>query len=294
MPSLRTIADVLLGYGRKAENRAGPRFRQPSLTLTYGDHPLQALDVYSAGPGERLLLVFVHGGAWQFGDKTRRLKDAKVPFAHDHGWHFAALNFRMVPEVDVRTMAEDVAAGLALLFARADELGIDRRRIVLMGHSSGAHLAALVASDPVLLGAHGLAPGDLAGVIAIDGAAYDPGEPSTGSRQFQKRLLDPAFAGADLAALSPVAQLEAHGADAPPFLIMHTASGFTGAQARLLERALMGAGGRVERHGFRGTSPLAHMRLSRWFGRAGFGPTEVARSWIEELAPPPQGEAKGG
>ena len=283
MPSLRTIADVLLGYGRKADNRSGPRFRQPSMTLAYGDHPLQALDVYKAAEGPRPLLVLVHGGAWQFGDKTRRLKDAKVPFAHDHGWHFAALNFRMVPEVDLRTMAEDVAAALALLFARADELGIERRRLVLMGHSSGAHLATLVASDPALLGAHDLAPGDLAGVIAIDGAAYDPNTPSTGSRQFQKRLLDPAFAGADLATLSPVAQLGASGASAPPFLIMHTASGFTGAQARLLEQALQNGGGRVERHGFPSTSPLAHMRLSRWFGRAGFGPTEVARSWIEEI-----------
>ena len=82
MPGLRTIADVLLGYGRKAENRAGPPFRRPSLTLSYGEHPLQALDVYSAGRGEHPLLVFVHGGAWQFGDKTRRLKDAKAPFVH--------------------------------------------------------------------------------------------------------------------------------------------------------------------------------------------------------------------
>ncbi|WP_137679705.1 alpha/beta hydrolase [Aurantiacibacter suaedae] len=283
MPSLRTIANVLLGYGRKAETRSGQRFRQPSLTLAYGNHPLHALDVYRAADSPKPLLVFVHGGAWQFGDKTRRLKDAKVPFAHGLGWHFAALNFRMVPEVSVRTMAEDVAAGLTLLFARADELGIDRRKIVLMGHSSGAHLAALVASDPALLGAHGLAPGDLAGVIAIDGAAYDPGAPSTGSAQLQKRLLDPAFAGADLAALSPVAQLEANGASAPPFLIMHTASGFTGAQARLLEQALKNSGDRVERHAFPGTSPLAHIRLSRWFGRAGFPPTVVAQSWIEEI-----------
>ncbi|OYX67037.1 MAG: hypothetical protein B7Y88_04235 [Sphingomonadales bacterium 32-64-17] len=283
MPSLRTIANVLLGYGRRAEDRSGPRFRRPSVTLAYGEHPLQALDVYNAADSPRPLLVFVHGGAWQFGDKTRRLKDAKVPFAHDHGWHFAALNFRMVPEVALRTMAEDVAAGLALLFKQSDELSLDRRKVVLIGHSSGAHLAALVASDPNLLGAHGLATGDLAGVIAIDGAAYDPSKPSTGSDLLRKRLIDPAFTRADLAALSPVAQLEANGADAPPFLILHTTSGFSGAQAQLLEQALKNAGGQVTRHAFPGTSPLAHMRLSRWFGRAGFGPTEVARSWIKEI-----------
>ncbi|MEN7535751.1 alpha/beta hydrolase [Aurantiacibacter flavus] len=283
MPSLRTIANALLGYGRRAEDRSGPRFRQPTATLAYGEHPLQALDLHSAGADKRPLLAFVHGGAWQFGDKTRRLKDAKVPFAHEERWHFAALNFRMVPEVPVRTMAEDMAAGLALLFAQADDLGTDRRKIVLMGHSSGAHLATLVASDPNLLGAHGLAPGDLAGVIALDGAAYDPGEPSTGSGQLRKRFIDPAFAGADLAALSPVAQFEASGERVPPFLILHTTNGFTGRQARLLEQALSSSGGRVERHAFPGTSPLAHMRLSRWFGRAGYGPTEVARNWLQEI-----------
>ena len=189
----------------------------------------------------------------------------------------------MVLKVNPRTMAEDVAAGLALLFAQTDELGIERRRVVLMGHSSGAHLAALVASDPALLGAHGWGPDNLAGVIAIDGAAYDPSNPSTGSRQFQRRLLNPAFTGVDLAALSPFAHLRQTGSAAPPFLILHTANGFTGAQAQLLEQALRSSGGTAERHGFRGTSPLAHMRLSRWFGRAGFGPTEVARSWLQEM-----------
>ena len=282
MPGLRTIADVLLGYGSRAELRSGPRFRQPTATLAYGDHRLQALDFHSAGPGERPLLVFVHGGAWQFGDKTRRLKDAKVPFAHGEGWHFAALNFRMVPQVGVREMAEDLAAALALLLGRSGELGIRRERVVLMGHSSGAQLAALVAADPALLGAHGLAPRALAGVIAIDGAAYDPFLRSTGLPLIHSRLIDPLFAGDHNGALSATCHLDRTVQTAPPFLILHTANRHSRAQAIVLAQAVRGNRGDVTRHQFAGTSPLAHMRLSRWFGRAGFAPTEVARMWLRE------------
>lgn len=282
MPKLRTLMDIALGYGARAEDRSGPRYRQPSATLAYGPHPLQALDLHRADDGVRPLIAFLHGGAWQFGDKARQLQDLKIPFAHGEGWHFAALNFRMVPEVGVAEMAGDVAAGLALLFDRADELGIDRRRIVLMGHSSGAHLAAMVASDPALLGAHGLAPADLAGVIANDGAAYDAREPSTGSRLLAKRLLDPAFAGADPKTLSPALRFDPE-CRYPPFLILHARRRHARKQAGKLERAVLRAGATAERHGFDGAGALAHVRLSRQFGRAGFGPTEVARRWLRRV-----------
>lgn len=287
MPSLANLMNVVLGYGTSAERRKGPRYRQPSDTLRFGDHPLQALDLHlHPEGGTRPLLAFLHGGAWQFGDKTRRLQDAKVPFAHGEGWHFASLNFRQVPQVGVSEMARDAAAGVAALFEQAGSYGIDSRRIVLMGHSSGAHLAALVASDPALLGAHGLAPARLAGVIANDGAAYDASIPSTGSRFLRRRLLDPAFAGADLSALSPTLHLGVHAGTAPPFLVIHNASRHTRAQALLLADAVWHNRGDVERHEFPSSGIVDHMRLSRHFGRAGFGPTEVARKWLRErLAP---------
>jgi arylformamidase len=176
-------------------------------------------------------------------------------------------------------MAADVAAGVALLFERSAELEIDRQRIALMGHSSGAHLAALVAGDPALLGAHGLAPTDLAGVIANDGAAFDAREPSTGSRLLAKRLIHPAIPPAEAATLSPAIRIAPEG-HYPPFLILHAARREARKQGGKLERALQRAGTRVDRHRFSGAGALAHVRLSRQFGRAGFGPTEVARRWL--------------
>lgn len=283
MPTFRTLADIALGYGAKAEDRSGPRYREPSVTLSYGEYSLQALDLHLCeGDGAKPLIVFVHGGAWQFGDKTRRLKDAKVPFCHSQSWHFAAVNFRMVPEVTAREMARDVAAGLALLLVQAEEHGIDRQRVVLMGHSSGAHLATLVASDPFFLGEHGLGSSDLCGVIANDGAAYDPSLPSTGSRLLARRLIAPAFAGEDLKALSPVAQIGQHGLF-PPCLILHAGRRYAHLQAQALEQALLAEERPVLRHAFPGTSVRAHMHLSRKFGLEGFGPTEVARDWLRAL-----------
>jgi len=283
VPSLTTLLAFALGYppgGVKV--RSGARWQTPDATLAYGDHPLQQLDFYSAGEGERPLLAFVHGGAWQFGDKARRLADAKAPFARAEGWHFASLNFRMVPEVGIAETAGDVAAGIARLVAAAGTLGIDRRRIVLTGHSSGAQLAALVGTDPRYLAETGLGTDALAGVIANDGACYNPREPSVRAEWLHRRLIAPAFPPHAHAELSAVA----HAASAPnadAFLILHAGRDLGSRHAELLEAALRQAGTPVERHGFAGRGPRAHVMLSRKFGVAGFPATEVARRWLRDL-----------
>lgn len=286
MPRLTTLLAVALGYGPPGRPAASERrYQRPDRTLAFGEHPLQALDFYSAGDGARPLIVFVHGGAWQFGDKARRLADLKAPFCRAEGWHFASLNFRLVPEVGVAEMAADVAAGLRALWDAGDALGIDRARIVLMGHSSGAHLAALVGTDPGYLGAVGLSPADLAGVVANDGAAYDARERSVRSGWLDRRLIVPALPPSEpvlLARLSPA--LHAAGAtNARAFLILHTARTAGARQAELLEGALAEAGTPVERHGFAGRGASAHVMLSRKFGQAGFPPTEIARTWLRRV-----------
>ena len=282
MPALRTIMNVALGYSATAEKRIGARYQSPDCSLPYGSHPLQALDFYSAGDAERPLVVFLHGGAWQFGDKTRRRADHKAPFCRGEGWHFAALNFRLVPEVGVAEMARDVARGVTLLLAEARALGVDPARMVLMGHSSGAHLAALVGTDPRFLAETGLAPEALAGVLAIDGAAFDAQARSTGAGWLDRRLIDPAFppeAPAMRTALSPVVHA-ANPPNARAFLVLHTGRRHAAEQAQAFELALRAAGTPVQRHDFAGRGAMAHVALSRRFGKRGHAPTEVARQWL--------------
>lgn len=260
-----------------------PRCQVPDLTRAYGGHALQQLDFYSAGEGERPLVAFVHGGAWQFGDKARRLSDMKAPFARKEGWHFASLNFRLVPEVGIAEMAADVAAGLAWLMGAAGELGIDPQRVVLMGHSSGAHLAALVGTDPRYLAGVGLPLEAIAGVIANDGAAYDARERSVRAEWLHRRLIAPALpADPERAAdLSP-AWHAARAPNAAAFLILHAARDHGARQAERLEAALRCAGTPVERHGFAGSGVRAHVMLSRKLGAEGFPATETARRWLRQ------------
>jgi pimeloyl-ACP methyl ester carboxylesterase len=105
----------------------------------------------------------------------------------------------------VEQQASDVAAALAALLAQADALGIDRHRVVLMGHSAGAHLVALVGTDERYLRQAGLSFADVAGVIPVDGAAYDVPQQIASVGQYQRRIYDAPF-GSDPArqrALSP-------------------------------------------------------------------------------------------
>ena len=278
------VRDLLLPQRAAARDRptalSPARHHAPDQTISYGPHPLQQVDFFAArapGGAARPLVVFIHGGAWRFGDKARRLRDCKAAFCRAEQWHFASVNFRMVPEVAVADMAADVATALATLAAQAPAMGVDAARIVAMGHSSGAHLAALLATDPALP-----CP-PLAGVIAIDGAAYDARRPSLGSAWLAGRLIDPAFPPQDvpgLAALSPVV----HAARGPsaPFLILHAARGMTRQQAMLLEQALQRGGTPVERHGCGGSGAHGHVMLSRRFGQPGFPATEIARRWLRE------------
>jgi acetyl esterase/lipase len=139
----------------------------------YGADPKQTL-AYARPALNRTvpLLVFIHGGGWSIGDKSMSVGDKASHFT-DQGWAFATVNYRLVPNATVEQQAADVAASLAWLRAHATERGFDPDRIVLMGHSAGAHLAALVGTDPAYLKAAGVPMTSVKGVVLLDGAGYD-------------------------------------------------------------------------------------------------------------------------
>ncbi len=98
----------------------------------------------SAGPGSPLL-VFIHGGYWQALSAASSLYLA--PAALALGWSFAAIEYTLAPGADLPTMIHECRDALA---AVAAEGPFDR--VVVTGHSAGAHLAAmsvLAASPPL-------------------------------------------------------------------------------------------------------------------------------------------------
>lgn len=129
------------------------------------------LDIrYQAGEA-RPLIVFVHGGGWSRGDKrtgTRLL----APFSSSYA--YASINYRLAPAVTLKESAQDVAVAVAYLQQHAAEFGIDPKRVFLMGHSAGAHLAALVGVDPEYFAAAGVSPDSIRGVVLLDCGGCNP------------------------------------------------------------------------------------------------------------------------
>lgn len=165
----------------------------PTVTVSYGNDARQAIDFYRAkGAAPAPLVVFIHGGAWSLGDK-RQASGRKPGHFTGEGYAFASINYRLVPQATVEQQAADVASAIDMLRFRAAEYGIDPNRIALMGHSAGAHLAALVASDPQYLKDADVPMKAVKAVVLLDGAGYDvAAQMKTGGPVVQK-LYGPAF-----------------------------------------------------------------------------------------------------
>lgn len=136
------------------------------------DADRRKLDVYTPASGNGHPLVFwIHGGGWRKGDKDR--VGAKPKLLCDKSFVLVSVGYRLVPEVGYREQAGDIAQAIGFARQQASQWGADPDRVYLMGHSAGAHLAALVATDQRYLLSHSVPPDSLAGVIPVDGAGYD-------------------------------------------------------------------------------------------------------------------------
>lgn len=141
--------------------------------IAYGSHPAQRFDVYLPARTEAAPVIFVvHGGAWKWGDKEMgRVVDAKVARWVSRGFILVSTNYRMLPDAAPDAQLQDVARALAVAQDKAPSWGGDPQRFVLMGHSAGAHLVALLGAAPRYTGEPGLRP--VIGTVALDSAAMD-------------------------------------------------------------------------------------------------------------------------
>jgi acetyl esterase/lipase len=271
-------------YGGRSGGVEAPA-AAPDRTIDYGNDPLQKIDVWRARNAFNAapLIVFVHGGGWSRGSKDNATGRWKAVHYPQEGYAFAAINYRLVPEVTVAQEAQDVANALKALLDRATVLGIDRRRVVLMGHSAGAHLVALVGTDERYLRAAGLSFADLAGVVPIDGAGYDVPAQMADAGGFLKPMYQQAF-GTNLhtqQALSPT--LHAEAPNAPRFLLLHVERPDGIRQAQELAAALRAGGTEVEERQFAGTGLVGHMEINRRLGDPSYAATPVVDEWLKRV-----------
>jgi len=198
--------------------------------LAYGSDPRQVLDLFLPDRSDPRLFVFVHGGGWRGGDK--RQYQALGKLLCDFGYAVALPNHRLAPEHPHPAAAEDVAAAIACVLRYSSENGVRPGGLLLGGHSSGAHLAALLALHPRLL-----PEAEIAGVICISGVYDLPRYALAGD------YLAPVF-GSDPQLWADASPLHHVRAGAPPFFLAYAEHDIPGAaeQAAAMARGLESVG----------------------------------------------------
>lgn len=283
VPYVTTIGfarESLLGRLRE---RFGDANEVKAVELSYGKDPLQKLDYWKPARNKSPLVVFVHGGGWKRGDKGNATGKDKSEHYLQLGYAFASINYRLVPAATVEQQGQDVADAIAHLIAHADSLGLDPDRIVLMGHSAGAHLSALVGTDMRYLQRAKLKPDALRGIIPIDGACYDVARQIALGGEFMEDTYVEAFGNDPKrhAALSPIQHAAAP--NAPGFLILHVQRPDGTAQSKALAAALRKAGTPAESRGFEGTGLKGHMEINRRLGDPSYPATPVVDEWLRHI-----------
>lgn len=148
------------------------RYRR-HVDIAYGPDPRQRLDVYvpeRAAAAPRPVILFWHGGRWRYGDKSDyRFVGAALA---ESGYVAVVANYRLYPQVKMPGFMGDAAQAALWTDAHASDYGGSRDNLFLMGHSAGAHLAALLTLDTRYFAATGHFAPHIAGVIGLSGP-YD-------------------------------------------------------------------------------------------------------------------------
>ena len=130
-------------FARWAEQAAiTRRLRACLIDLPFGETAAERLDYFPTRQEAAPLLVFIHGGYWRSLDKSD-FSWLAPPFVQ-HGVALALLNYGLSPATPMEEIVRQQLRALAWLYRNGDRLGFDPERIVVAGHSAGAHLTAMM------------------------------------------------------------------------------------------------------------------------------------------------------
>lgn len=135
-----------LAYARQRERSpeatAGTARGLPAPThadVAYGPHDRHVLDFWRApGEGPRPLVVFIHGGGFTGGDKSKWRQSRDIARLREGGISCAAINYRLREHAPIQDILRDVARSVQFLRAQAAAYGIDKDRVAAWGGSAGA------------------------------------------------------------------------------------------------------------------------------------------------------------
>lgn len=142
--------------------------------VAYAETPRQKLDVYTpnapATTAPRPVVVFFYGGGWEIGRRERYRFVAKA--LTGEGFVTVVPDYRVYPDALFPDFIFDAAKAVRWTRDHIERFGGDPGRIFVMGHSAGAHIAAMLILDPRYLKSTAMAPGQLRGMIGLAGP-YD-------------------------------------------------------------------------------------------------------------------------
>ncbi len=250
---------------------------------------LQMLDVYAPDHAKNLPVIFwIHGGGWQVGDKTS--VHAKPKAFVDKGYVFVSTNYRLLPNVDMETIVRDIAKSIHWVHDHIAEYGGDPERLIIMGHSAGAQLAALICTDDRYLKAEGLTLAMIKGCVPVDGDTYDVplmietgaarrkalGQPNPKFGHYEKFGSDP-VKHRNFSAVNHVARDKG----ISPFLLLYVADHpDTSAQAKRLGSVLNEAGIAARLFGAKDTE---HSKIDENLGLPDDPSTKVLFEFVGEM-----------
>ena len=136
--------------------------------IFYDSTQNQTLDVYAPQNANNApVIIFFYGGRWTDG-KKEQYRFVADTFTK-HGYVVVIPDYRKYPNVKFPAFVEDGAAAVAWSYNNIENYGGDQDNIFILGHSSGAHIASLVATDKAYLESYDLKRDILKGFVGLSG-----------------------------------------------------------------------------------------------------------------------------
>lgn len=254
--------------------------------MAYGNEAAQRVRLWTPPAAVKApIIVFVHGGSWKAGTYLDSVGSRKVEHLVNQGYAFASVNYTLVPAVTVEEQVQEVANAVGFLAKNADQNGLDPKRILLMGHSSGAHVVTLLGTDTSYLAKAGVDIESVRGVISLDGSNFNaatemidsPG-PVAESTAFGL--------GTNLSRLQAMSPTyHARAPNAQSFLLFQVQRLGDIRQAIELSVALRASGTECALHVFEGPGFEGHMAMLLRLGDPSYPATAVLDHWLTSHIP---------
>lgn len=239
-----------------------------------------SLDIYQPREVEQApVMIYVHGGGWSKGDK--QAVGEKPAYFESKGWLMVSVNYRLLPAGRHPVNVQDLAQAITWVEQHIADYGGDPDQIYLMGHSAGAHLVSLVATDERRLAQAGTELSVLRGVISLDTNAYDlPVLLKERGAELYKEVFGETET--TLKDASPLHHVKT-GTEIPPFVICFS-RGMAAFKDPMRSRQALAFAESLKKAGIPATvvdgSDRNHGEINAWFGRNGDPVTQKAMDFL--------------